>query len=960
MSVLSAAVDRGRASPMVVGRHAERDAVAGLVAAARRGRGGALLLVGEPGTGKTLLLADATDRAAADGTLVLPARGAPAESGVPYAGLDRLLRPLRQCSARLAPARRTALDSALRLGTGAPPAAAPVEVGAATLDLLAGAARDRPVLLCLDDLQHVDAASLAVLAFVTGRLATEPVAALFASRDPRTARVLADAQVRPLRGLTDEAANTLVTARAPAPVPPEVVRALTARTGGNPQALAELAGLLTPGQLRGTERLPDPLPLSEALAWAYVADLPAGLTELLLVLAVGAQLHPDASMDLEELHRAAPPEVTASLPRAEAAGLVTVTPPGVAVRGPLLRGAVYHAAGPVRRAAVHAALAAGPGRYSGWHRAAVAPSTDERLAADLERTAEISGRVGGTAATGVTDPAAGVPDRAGGPAVDLMERAAELSPDPVERVRRYLAAADLAWRAGLPQRTRGLLDVAGAAAGERPAGTGPDDRPAGTRARPAGGGQDERLAGEVEYRLAGVELRLGVAAEAGRAAIATASRHADRPDLAARALALAVVAGHYAGDLYLVREATRLAATLPPPAASGDLDRAYLAGVAAALHGELATARRLLRPLLTLGAVTDDPAVLLRGAGAALVAADFTEVHALATRALARARATGAAGLVPQALELLAHTECWTGRYVAADGHALDGLRLARRAGQPATAANLLAALALHAAVRADEDECRRYCREAESLAMQHGLGLVTAITGWARGLLDLWHGRWVEAAERLGRLARAAPCLGHPTIALFATPHRVETAVRAGRVEVARLALPGYERWATDVGLDWPRALLARCRALLATGAEADGHYQEALRLHLSSDRDFERGRTALLYAAHLRRTRRRAAARTQLWEALDVFERLGVHRWAEQTRAELRAAGEPLPAACLAEGLTEQQMRVVRLIATGATNRAVAAKLMVSPRTVDYHLRNIFVRLGISSRAELIRRFS
>jgi DNA-binding CsgD family transcriptional regulator len=346
---------------------------------------------------------------------------------------------------------------------------------------------------------------------------------------------------------------------------------------------------------------------------------------------------------------------------------------------------------------------------------------------------------------------------------------------------------------------------------------------------------------------------------------------------------------------------------------------------------------------------------------------DRALVHALATRGLNAARGTGAAAIIPHAIEILTVSDCWNGHYPLNEAAVFEGLRLARQSGQANSECHLLALLAMAAAVSGHGDECQHYARAAEKIARRHGVGLVAAQANWALAMLDVVHARWAPAYQRLGQLFRAAPGVGHPVVALAATAYFVEAAVAVGRRDRAQRVLDAYEIWTRSANRPGLRGIAARCRALLAEGADAEAHYREALKHHQSADRDFDRGYTELLYARHLRRGRQRSEARDRLHSALEVFERLELDLWTKRVRAELRAVGERGPSEeppaeqerLHASGLTAQQVQIATLVAEGATNREIAARMFVSTRTVDYHLRRIFQSLGITSRAELIRRF-
>jgi len=297
--------------------------------------------------------------------------------------------------------------------------------------------------------------------------------------------------------------------------------------------------------------------------------------------------------------------------------------------------------------------------------------------------------------------------------------------------------------------------------------------------------------------------------------------------------------------------------------------------------------------------------------------------------------------------------------------YAREGLALARDTGQPTTQAHMLANLAMASAIAGNIDDCRDHAARAQALARPRAVGLTVALATWALGMAEVVYGRWEAAYRQLERLYSTAPGVGHPIMALYATPYFVEAAVGAGASAVARERLNHFQRWAIAIGRPGQLALSARCEALLAGGPAVAEHFQRAVALHQRSDRDFEHGYTELLYARHLRRNRHRIEARERLHNALEMFERLELTLWTSRVQAELRATGErvtttpPDADPATGAGLTSQQIRIVRHVVGGATNREISELMFVSPRTVDYHLRNIFTRLGIRSRAELIRRF-
>ncbi|MEU6126034.1 helix-turn-helix transcriptional regulator, partial [Streptomyces sp. NPDC047123] len=355
-----------------------------------------------------------------------------------------------------------------------------------------------------------------------------------------------------------------------------------------------------------------------------------------------------------------------------------------------------------------------------------------------------------------------------------------------------------------------------------------------------------------------------------------------------------------------------------------------------------------------------------RSCAAALVAGDPAAACRMGSRALAAARAGGVA-VLPRALELLAYGELRAGRHARARAHAEEGVRAAHAAGQRNVLAHHHAVLALVASLDRDAAAVARHAGAAQEIADRHGLAQAATLAQWALARADLARGRSAEAAARLGPLVGTGPRRGHFAVRMLAVPCFVEAAVGAGEPGAARAAVAEFAEWAARRLDPQAPAQLARCRAMLLSAGDdrpaVEARYAEALARHDRAGGDFERARTAALYGRWLRRARRTAAARALLRDALVAFERCGAAVWAARAAAELRATGAAgaalpggVPPGRLAE-LTPQQLRIARCVAEGATNREVASRLSVSPRTVDHHLRNVFARLGVRSRLELAR---
>ncbi|MFF4192276.1 ATP-binding protein [Nonomuraea sp. NPDC001831] len=939
--------------PVLRGRDAEENVLLRLLDDARAGSGGALLLTGAAGMGKTALLDLAAARA--PGFRVLRVSGVESESRVPYAGLHGLLRPVSAAVATLPAAQARALAEALESGT----CAAGLALPAAVLGLLSAVAAERPVLACVDDADRLDAASLDALSFVARRLSCEPIALLFTTRPPALAPgttsgeqgaddvpvqegfdagamwPLEGVPVRELRGLDGPAVRELAADLAPGGLAEDLAAALDQIACGNPLALRELIGALTPDQRAGLAAPPAVLPPGGRL-WrehtGVLARLPARTRRLSLLIAA------DPALDVATLARAASPACALSvLEPAERAGVLRADGDAVAFCAPAMRAVAYHAASLAERRSAHRLLAGlltpDGGRADGWerlrrawHRAWAADGGAEEAGDELARAAlAVRWAAGSSSAC-----------RAGFPEPYLaLERAAELTARPAVKAERLAAAARHAWVSGRPRAARSLL------------------------ARLRSPGAPEELRGHVQLLRGSLELLGGETGSAREELLAAARRLLDsHRELGVRALVRAADASYRAGDNRAFIAIARQAAALrrPDEPAPAQLMFEYLAGMAHTFSGLHQEAAGPLRRVLELAGSVRDPAVLTWACVAGMLLGEDAVAHRLSARAVEEARLRGAASAVPQLLEFTIYPDVWTGRYASVAATAAKGLRLARETGQHNTAAQHLAWLAVSAAVEGDQETCRIRADAAIELADAHELGLAGAVGNWALACLDLAAGRVADAAGRL----RAERRNRHVVIKVMSTPHYIEAAARTGDRERAAAALRVLERWVGSTRSPDLRALVSRCRALLSVRpGEAEELFLDALRLHGQGVCAFEAARTHLLLGSALRRDRRPGAARNHLHTALETFERHGARLWTEQARAELRASGEPVrPAAdATVSQLTAQQAQIARMVAAGATNKEVAEQLFLSRRTVEHHLRNVFSKLGIRSRVELVR---
>ena len=909
----------------MIGRAEERAQIGGLLADARASRSGALILTGEPGVGKSMLLEYAVQLGS--DSKVLHASGVETEIDLPFAGLHQLVRPILKLVDRLPARQAAALLGAL--GLAEQTSEDRFLIAAAVLSLLSEAAEDGPVLCVVEDAQWLDHASVDSLAFAARRLDAEGVVVLVATREEPWPGLPA----RPVEGLSPDEAAMLLRERVTELAQP-VGDVLVAEAGGNPLALVELAGSLSLSQLAGREALPDPLRLTGRIRDAFlgrVAMLPEASQTLLLVAAAddtgdptvvfGAARELGAGLD--------------ALEPAERSGLAVVDGGGrITFRHPLVRAAVYQAATFTRRTAAHAALARAlegdvHADRRAWHLAAAATAPDETVARELERSAQVARQRGayGVAAAG-------------------FERAAQLCAQRSGRARLLVAAAQAAYQAGQADRAAGLAD------------------------RASGVIDDPGTADELACLRGRIELTRGSSVAAYTLLDPAARRIAQRdPRAGAAELIHAARAAWNINDPERLTATTDALAALPLPAgepveslasaaiAVGNLVAGRIADAVARIHGATEAWVPMVAPDRAAGLEPWVVEAWLALSGTTRIIGDHPSGLALAAAAAAQCRTRGLAARLPQALVNLARSQTLAGRFTAAEGNATEALELARDLGQLVTTCHGLSVLAWLAAVRGEEERCRDLAAEAVALADAHQITSTPMFAIWALGLLELSLGRPERALDRLLDPVRGPAA--HPIGRILIAPDVLEAAFRTGRPSEHNEVLRPFEEWATSTGRPWAAATVHRCQAMLAeTGAER--HFEAALTLHGTDgavDHAFDRARTQLLYGQWLRRARQRAAARTQLASAVETFDRLGVTPWAERASSELRATGEkvrPREGADVAR-LTPQELQVIRLVAEGGSNQDVAAQLFISPRTVAYHLYKAFPKLGVNSRADL-----
>ena len=912
------AAGAGRAARGLLGRRSECALLERLIDRARGGKSGALVLLGEPGIGKTALVEHAVAQAA--DMRVLPVTGLEAASDVPFSALATMLRPALAVLPRVPEKQRAALSSALGLGpTGD---VRPLAVAAGTLSLLAALAEREPLLCVVDDAHWVDRESAAALVVVAGRFEAEGIVMLFAAREGEGFEAAQLANLR-LKGLAPDAARALLRQHAPPNLATDVAERLLAETRGNPLALLELPTLLTDAQFSGREPLDQPLPVGSALEQAFVRRTRALAPEAQRALLVAAASDSD---DLGLVIRAAAAMGLAAdaLEETDAAGLLSIRGWRFRFRHPLVRSAVYQAAPLAERRAVHTALAgvleeAGDADRRAWQRAAAAFGPDEDVAAELERAAVSARRRGGVAAEART-----------------LELAARLAPEDDARAVRLVKAGSAAWQAGRSAEAEQLLDEALPLI------------------------RDALLRAEAQELRASILKRHGDAEAAHELLLDEASRiELADPLRAARMLT-------QASHLFFRRDQAGPALELAERA--WQLVGDEVAATDLELSGTLAWAR------VHLGQTEEGRALALRCAEISEQRGEtangpqigwclswleeYDTARALIERAARAHREAGAFGDLAYVLFHLAELEFRTGRLAAAYAAAQEATRLAGQTGRDQLLMADQTVLATVEAVIGRAEDARTHATQALALAGATFNHTFVARANAALGLLELSLGRAPEAVavlELVERTMARSDCV-EPSIVEW-LPDLIEAYIRADRIDEARPRLELWEQRAAQTQRLWALAAAARYRGLLAAEDEIDAHFEEALALHDRTPSPFERARTELCYGERVRRAGRRVDARRHLRAALEGFERLGAVPWAERTRAELRATGETArrrdPTA--AERLTPQELQVALAVGEGRTNRDVAAALFLSPKTIEYHLGNIYRKLDVRSRAQL-----
>jgi DNA-binding CsgD family transcriptional regulator len=895
------------------GRTAECGSLDQLAADVRAGHGRALVLSGAAGVGKTALLDYLAGRAADAGCRVLRLAGARSEREWEFAGLHQMCDGLLDRAELLPVPQREALGVALGHAAGPPPNR--LLLGLAVLSLLSAAASDQPLICLVDDEQWLDQASAQALGFVARRLTQDPVGLVFAAREPGTE--LAGLPELTVGGLRDDDARTLLAATLAGPLDTRVRDLVVAETHGNPLALLELARGLRPTQLAGGFGLPAAVPAAAKVSASVVPQLAAlpALTRRLIELAAT-----DLSGDPSLVWRAAqelclPVHTRVS---AEETGLVRFD---ARVRFPQLsvRAAVYQAASAAERRLLHGALAAvtdpvtDPDRRA-WHRAQAATGPDEDLAAELARCAGLAQARGGL-----------------GAATAFLEHAVALTVDPALRTERILAAAQVGLQAGDFAKSQDLLTAA--------------------EAQPL----DEFASAQVDLLRAQLVFLTG-GSDAPALLLKAAKRLEEfDADLAREAFLSAYLAALFAGNLAAggdLPEVSHAVRALPMPAAPRPTD-ILLDGLALLVtDGPAAAAPAMRRAVSAFEHMDLAAAESLRwgwlAMAAAAVAWDSATWQTPLAQQVERARAAGALGQLPVMLAALGLTIAVSGDFAAAGALAVEADTIRAVTGARAGRVTRM----ILASLQGRGDEAVRLIDAAIADGEERGRGVVVAHAHWAAAIGHNAAGRYDEA------LVAARQAVGDSTalpLALRALPELVEAATRTGQDALAHDALRRLAELARGCGTDAAHGLEARCQALL--GDEAEAHYRAAVRWLGRAELRPELARAHLLYGEWLRREGRRGDAREQLRIAHEMLTELNMAAFAERACRELLATSGTVRKRGTEAGtaLTAQETRIARLACDGHTNPEIGTQLYLSARTVEFHLRKVYIKLGISSRRQL-----
>lgn len=905
------------------GRAVEYAQIDRLLDQARAGHSAALVVGGGPGVGKSMLLGYARERAVHDFT-VLETSGVQGEAELGFSALAQIVAPLARLLPRIPQPQAAALESVLVVNEGN--RVDRFAIFAGSLSLLAAAAEERPLLALVDDVQWLDEESRQALRFAARRLRAEGIVLLFGERwwEAEGAR-LDPALPELIIGGLSRGDSLALLSQGQRPPAPHVAESLFEATQGNPLALVEIPRTLSDAQLAGYEALEPLLPVGPQVEWAFRGRLSTLPDEAQRALRVAAA---SDSGSLDEIAAAcAVLGVDAdAVETAEEAGLVSMEVGTITFRHPILRHVAYHDAAPGERRRIHGAFAGalsetGRADRRTWHLAAAAVGPDEEVARALEESAFSAQGRGAYAA-----------------AASALERAAGLSPSTEARTARLVRAGEAFFLAGSPGRATAVLDQALAAI------------------------EEPRARADVCF-LQGVVRVMSEDAIVGRQDLLVEARRVSDvyPSGAAMMLVASAFAHAIDAKIESCLEISREAVALAEKADDLTQVRANLVlALGLGLKGEAQESNRLYEVYgLRLFEESKPSAIDTLIAPSVIFFFEWNERYeeavAFTTQAISSARSASVIGALPFPLATRSRLYLRTGRWPAALADAFESVQLARDAGQEVQLSYCLIELAKAEAAMGRVEDCLAHSSEALRRGLERGTESVRAWTASARGLLFLGLGSYEEAVAELEAVRRFSQEHGveNPSITPWG-PELVEAYARLGRQDEAAETLSVFEHQAQSSGHLWALAAAARCRGMLGH----DDSFAEALELHARTSTPFERARTELCYGERLRRENRLAEARDQLRSALKTFESLGATSWIQHTQKELRASG------VAAEGeashlslLTPQEVQVSVVVAQGATNREAATSLFLSPKTIDFHLRNVYRKLGLRSRAELVR---
>jgi DNA-binding CsgD family transcriptional regulator len=908
--------------PELRGRSSERALLDRLLADVRGGQSGVLVVRGEAGVGKTALLRYATEQAS--GFRIAHIAGVESEMELAFAGLHQLCAPMLGQLDVLPEPQQVALSVALGLASGDPPDRFLVALGA--LGLLSAVAEEQPLLCVVDDLQWLDDASARALGFVARRLLAEPVALVFGVLEPSGEDELAGLPELQLTGLDEVDARALLETVIPGRIDERVRDRIVAETRGNPLALLELPRGMGAAELAGGFAVPAARGLSGSIEDGFrrrLAALPTDTLRLLQLAAADPVGEPLLVWRAADQLGIRPEAATAAVE----ADLIEIRAQ-LRFQHPLVRSAAYRSASPAERYALHAALAeatdadAQPDRRA-WHRAQAASGPDEEVAAELERSAARAEARGGVAA-----------------AAAFLESAATLTPEPAARAGRLLAAARAKRDAGALEAALQLLTAA--------------------EAGPLSAvevAEVERLRGQVAFD----ERR---AADATRLLVSAARRLEPLdPELARVTHLEALGAAIWAGDLDTpgalleAAEAARSAPPAPDPPGAVDvvLDALALrltAGCAAAAPA----LERALRTVLSLDVPARDLGrwLWLTGARATgLIAIELWDAeawHELASRQVHVARDTGALAQLQFALNFLARAQLAAGELAAVAVLVEEERVIAQAMGNTAVGYEAM----LLAAWRGQERLASELIERMVQAASARGLGRMIDVATYARAVLYNGIGRYDAACAAAREAFERRDHVGYGP---FVVAELAEAASRTGDRELVQAALGWLSERAQATRTDWVLGIEARVRALLREADAAETEYRESIARLGRTRLRMELARGHLLYGEWLRREGRRVDAREQLRTAYEALDAIGADGFAARARHELLATGETVRKRRddTVDELTPQEEHIARLALAGRTNPEIGTELFISPRTVEWHLKKVFIKLGISSRRGL-----